>query len=396
MRQAPLRRARALVMLACGASLLLSSGRARAQDAEDLLQEAIVLYTTARPEQSLRKLQKALKATKQPKLLARIHLYTGLDHLLLGDGSEAKKAFARALRQDPTVELDPKRFKPEWVQLLDGVRAQLKGRLRVTADRPKATVLIDGKSKGTAPFSGQLVVGRHRVVVRTRDALYSHRSAVVIHADQQHTVAAELTFSGGRLTAESQPPGARVSLGERVLGETPLQAIPLPAGKHQLRFELAGAKAQTTTVEIVRGQTAKIEVKLETAEQLSRSTEREEPSAGSAARKVRTQAAPARQWPLWTIIAASAALAVAGVGIGIGVASNAAFQEYKETLDQERYWTLQSRISTFDTVANVSFGVAGALAAGAVALYFLVDRPAAERRTIVSAAADRMLVRWKF
>jgi tetratricopeptide (TPR) repeat protein len=83
------------------------------------------------------------------------------------------------------------------------------------------------------------------------------------------------------------------------------------------------------------------------------------------------------RWPLWTSVAGGAALVALGVGIGMGISADSAFEDYKNTKSNAEYWELRDTIEGRGTLANVFFGVAGALAVTAAVLYFVVDRPAA-------------------
>ncbi len=96
-----------------------------------------------------------------------------------------------------------------------------------------------------------------------------------------------------------------------------------------------------------------------------------------------------RSVPIWTIIAGGAALAAAGAGIGLYLASESAYEEYssKDPAPSPTRWAeLKDEIPKLDMGATISFAVSGALAATAVVLFILVDRPAMkERKAAVSA-----------
>jgi len=80
------------------------------------------------------------------------------------------------------------------------------------------------------------------------------------------------TFSGaaspragarpGKLELRSKPSGARVSLGSRVLGTTPLK-VELPAGTHLFRVDYHGYRSATVPVPLAAGKRAKKSVTLE-------------------------------------------------------------------------------------------------------------------------------------
>jgi hypothetical protein len=82
------------------------------------------------------------------------------------------------------------------------------------------------------------------------------------------------------------------------------------------------------------------------------------------------------RWPIWTTVAGGATLAALGVGIGMGVSADSAYEDYQTTTSNSEYRELRDTIEGRETLSNVFFGVAGALAVTAAVLYFFVDRPA--------------------
>jgi tetratricopeptide (TPR) repeat protein len=177
---------------ACCGLLLVLCGQARAEDAKTLHEEAVRLYNAGDFEQSIKVLERARGLTEEPKLLGRIELYIGVNHAVLERAEQAKKSFETALGFDPTLRLDSAKFKQQLVALFDEVLASLKGELEVTADRPGATVLLDWKEMGQAPFRGQVAIGAHKVAVRTSDGRFGFKGEVVVHVDKLARVAARL------------------------------------------------------------------------------------------------------------------------------------------------------------------------------------------------------------
>jgi len=173
--------------------LLMLAGPARADRAEELQQEGVFRFNTGKHQKSLALLSQAVRATRDPKLLARIYLYIGLNHAVLGKEAQAKKAFGVALGHNTELRLDPNRFKPALVKLLDSVRSTLQGELVVEASRPDAVVLVDGKEVGKVPWKGQISIGPHHVAVRTVDDTYGFLGKVVIATKQTTRIMAQLT-----------------------------------------------------------------------------------------------------------------------------------------------------------------------------------------------------------
>ena len=72
----------------------------------------------------------------------------------------------------------------------------------------------------------------------------------------------EVATRASAIAITSDPPGAKVFVGDELVGTTPFE-LPLEAGKHPLRIELDGYIGQQRTVEIVAGETNKLEFELQ-------------------------------------------------------------------------------------------------------------------------------------
>jgi TonB family protein len=60
----------------------------------------------------------------------------------------------------------------------------------------------------------------------------------------------------------STPAGAAVSVDGKLVGHTPLRALSLPSGQRQLEIALAGHETWTSVLEVVAGETGRVDVKL--------------------------------------------------------------------------------------------------------------------------------------
>jgi tetratricopeptide (TPR) repeat protein len=109
------------------ATILLAAARVHAETPEALHQKGVLRFKLGEYAESLAALNEARRGTRDPKLLAQIHLYIGLNQAVLGD-SQAKTAqmsFTTALTYDPTLRLDPNKFKRELVELVEAARSTL-------------------------------------------------------------------------------------------------------------------------------------------------------------------------------------------------------------------------------------------------------------------------------
>ena len=359
---------------------LLLPGLAQADPAEALLQEGLVNYRVGKFDAALKVLDRAVRKGKDVSVLGQVHLYRGMILGVMGKEAKARAAFTAALKSNPTVEPKAGEAKSKVLALFKTTRLQLKGRLKVAADRKEAQVSVDGKVLGPAPWDGELPVGTHKVAVSSLDRMFVQASELVIKAGGTTTFTAKLAFVGSRLTITSRPAGARLLVDGKEQGITPLKGHALRPGDHKVELVLAGYQPSARNVTTRKGESLTLDLELKASEAAVAAT----PTEPSPAEPPMEQGDGFR-WPIYSSIAAGVALAALGAGIGLGVASNSAYDEYQETTDPERWQELRDQIPGLELGSNVSFGVAGAAAAAAVILYFFVDRPAARAESEHSA-----------
>ncbi len=138
-------------------------------------------------------------------------------------------------------------------QRLDLRLEKLPGRLEVTADPPGTRVFLDGEEQGTTPLTlASVPAGAHRLAFR-HDRYFSAQRTMDIEGrgrTQQLNVALEPAWGTALLTSE--PSGARVAIGDRELGRTPLEAQVLASGE-TLQFSLSGHKDRQLELAVPAG-----------------------------------------------------------------------------------------------------------------------------------------------
>ena len=371
---------------------------ALAKDPDVLLQEAIVNFRMGQFRKSIQLLKRARRKAKDDKLRAQIQLYLGMTYGVRKKWKLARRAFKSALKLDPLQEVTDEVAKKTVVKLYREVRLKLKGRLRVTVSGQKVEVSLDGKAVGAAPYNARVPVGKHRLVLKTADGLYLKETEVVVWYGKEYQIKGPLEFLGGRLSVSSVPPGARVLVDGKEAGTTPINALELSAGDHDLRLELEGHDAHTTRLTLVAGKSLSKEINMATTPAAPA------PAPEPASQPVKAPVVPEtpapvrRKWPVWTMVTAGVAVAAGGVALGVGLAYKSAISEYEaDGLKQARWHELRDKIPRLETVTNVSFAVAGAAVVATAVVYFFVDRPAmkAEGPTI-SPTPGGAVFSWQF
>lgn len=108
--------------------------------------------------------------------------------------------------------------------------------VRVETDPPGASVLLEsGASIGKTPLQVDLASLAGRKVVLSKEG-YERQSVPADALATGPAFRAELQPLIGTVEAIQAIPWARVYLGNRLLGETPLTSVRLPAGEQRLRF----------------------------------------------------------------------------------------------------------------------------------------------------------------
>jgi serine/threonine-protein kinase len=135
--------------------------------------------------------------------------------------------------------------------------------VRVETDPQGASVLLEGgASIGKTPLRLDVPSLAGRKVVLAKDG-YERQSVPAAALAAGPVFRVELLPQVGTVEAIQAIPWAKVYLGNRLLGETPLTAVRLPAGEHRLRFvnEPLGAD-QARTIVVRPGDNPKIIVRM--------------------------------------------------------------------------------------------------------------------------------------
>lgn len=194
---------------------------------------------------------------------------------------------------------------------------------------------------------GSDVVHERRICERCTDV--TMRGA----ADELMEALAAAGSNRGRVKLTSSPPGAKVTVGGKEIGRTPLD-YSLPPGKHRLVFELEGRSAETRRVSVEKAETVTVDVAFDAP-------------------------APGRGLA-YAALAGGAALAIAG-GIMIGIDED---PDPANTTDPEYLDTAP---------AGVALAAAGAAALG-VGVYLLVRKPSERSAPAVSLVSGGGVIGW--
>jgi hypothetical protein len=127
---------------------------------------------------------------------------------------------------------------------------------------PSATVFIDGKDMGPAPFKGSLTAERHTIEARspgyvtvgqTVDVQYKQPMSLVLSLSQER--------HEGRLKVTA-PEGAEIAIDEKKVGSGTWEGVVSTTGGHQLVVTRPGFQTYSTEVFVADDQTREVNVPL--------------------------------------------------------------------------------------------------------------------------------------
>lgn len=127
---------------------------------------------------------------------------------------------------------------------------------------PAATVVIDGKDMGPAPFKGELTAEKHTIEARAPGFVSVGQSVDVQYKTPVNLM---LTLSAerheGRLHVTA-PEGAQITLDERVVGTGTWEGVVSTTGSHQLVVTKSGYQTYSSDIAVADDQTRDVNVPL--------------------------------------------------------------------------------------------------------------------------------------
>src|SRR5262249_37735450 len=131
--------------------------------------------------------------------------------------------------------------------------------LEIATEPNNAVVFVDGVRMGNAPlFLTLLPRGVHQVKVTRVGFVPAELSLEVTDQGPPIPLRFPLQPAKGTLRIESKPSRASVKLDGRDVGTTPVVALPVTPGGHELRVESAGFRPWVQSVNASLGETVQV------------------------------------------------------------------------------------------------------------------------------------------
>jgi tetratricopeptide (TPR) repeat protein len=140
-------------------------------------------------------------------------------------------------------------------------RAQVFGRLLLSSSTAEAKLTVNGEAVETLPTALELPAQKYRVTA-TAPGFEASTQEVSIVAGSSVPLNVELRPLPAKLQI-SGPAGAELFIDGRSVGWLPMAVLSLTGGEHWVSLRRSGRKTQSALVRLQRGQTAQLEMKLE-------------------------------------------------------------------------------------------------------------------------------------
>jgi hypothetical protein len=236
------------------------------QQAEEVYNQGIKLYTAGEYLKAIQKFTQVLAVTEDEALLTDTYFHLSLCNYYLKDPDSAKDWVRKVLEAEPGREVSsiyPKGYRDLYDQVKREYAAELEAKRRETkpveskpaekpAEEPPPVAVQPGVKKGGGGKTLLYVLGG-LVLAGGAAAL-----AMLLGGDS-----AEEAVSGGSIQVNSNPTGADVFLDGQDTGrQTNTTLTNVPAGSHTLALYKDGYGDYETTVSVTNGATATVDVSL--------------------------------------------------------------------------------------------------------------------------------------
>jgi len=150
------------------------------------------------------------------------------------------------------------------VQMLGNDPAAASTTLRIETTPPGATVWLDGLVVGQSPLElKNLRAGPRHLRILEDGYAPAEVSLELGEGTTDLPLRFAMSPTAARLTVRSEPDGATVRVDGRTIGTTPLDQALLGTGRHEVRVERQGFRAQTRRIEAGAGQPLLVALRLE-------------------------------------------------------------------------------------------------------------------------------------
>ncbi|MBI3072317.1 MAG: hypothetical protein HYY84_09385 [Deltaproteobacteria bacterium] len=189
----------------------------RAATLDEDLQQAVNDFNSGKFRDVVNRLAPLADQVGESKTRAAILKYLAAAEWVTRKRDRTNDLIRRALTADPELELDPSGFPLPLVEVFNGIRGNLRGKLLVTCTPPAGEVEVVGQALGRCGIALSVRIGRHAVRVRWGQTTLRGALSVVVPVAQTVTLDARAPVE----TTPPDPPPPDVGVRKRVVRPTP-------------------------------------------------------------------------------------------------------------------------------------------------------------------------------
>ncbi len=154
--------------------------------------------------------------------LIQAHLYLGFAHIGKGQRMAAEAEFAKAIKVDPAMDLDPKLHATKIVAVFNETKERLVDSLTIVSVPGGAEVYLNGEDLGITPLKlNNVLIGEHTLKV-VKEYFQPKELKIQVEKGKDNRITARLDKMEMELLITSQPLEAAVYVAEEYKGRTPL------------------------------------------------------------------------------------------------------------------------------------------------------------------------------
>jgi hypothetical protein len=264
---------RKLFYVLSAAAVLLSMGmECRAGDGSTHLKNGLRAYREeANFDRTISELREAVRSGLDSQTdLVQAYLYLGFAYIGKGQRMAAEAEFAKGIKLDPTMNLDPKVHSTKIVAVFNETKDRLVDSLTVVSVPGGAEVYLGGQSLGITPLrSDDVLIGEH--ILRVVKAYFQPRVlSIRVEKGKDNRIQVQLDKKAVELLMTSQPPEAAVYVTEEYKGRTPLsleivldQELAIKIAKEEFLDKELKVKLTETGVSLINQATTESVVPIE-------------------------------------------------------------------------------------------------------------------------------------
>ncbi len=192
--------------------LLFTGTESRSAGGEAHLENGLRAYKEeADFGKAISELQEAIRlGLKDRSDLIQAHLHLGFAYIGMAERPAAEIEFAKAIKLDPTLELDSKRHSTKVITVFNGMRERLLDTLAVISVPGGAEVYLDSLRMGLTPLTlNSVLIGEHTIRI-VKEYFKPAMLSVKVKKGKDNRVQAQLDKAEIELRITSQPPEAVV------------------------------------------------------------------------------------------------------------------------------------------------------------------------------------------